>query len=198
LPFGPSYAFADYDYARVLLNTPSDQTSFVLVGLAPGADRNAVTRALQARIPLNQVLSAAEFHSRVLSYLLKETGIGVTTGMSTVFGLLIGLIIVSLSMFSAVVDNIREFGTLKAIGCRNRDLALVLFMQSTIYGLIGSLIGLRLITLVADGMRSPKLALVLPWQVFAATPPMMVLLCGLASSLALLRIRKVEPAEVFR
>jgi len=130
--------------------------------------------------------------------MLTQTGIGTTTGVSTIMGLLIGLIIVSLSMFSAVVDNIREFGTLKAIGCRNRDLALVLLLQSSIYGLLGSIIGLRLVTLMADAMRSPKMALVLPWQTFAATPLVMIFLCGLASLLALLRIRKIEPGMVFR
>jgi len=51
---------------------------------------------------------------------------------------------------------------------------------------------------MADGMRSPKMALILPWQAFPATPVAMVFLCGLASMLALSRIRKVEPAEVFR
>jgi len=104
----------------------------------------------------------------------------------------------SVNQHSSVIDNIREFGTLKAIGCRNRDLALMLLMQSTIYGLLGSVIGLRLVTLMADGMRSPKMALVLPWQAFAATPVLMIFLCGLASLLALMRIRKVEPGMVFR
>lgn len=198
VPFGPSYAFADYDYARSLVGMPSDETSFVLIGVAPGSDPNAVKRAVQARVPTLEVLTAKEFSGRVLSYLLNQTGIGATTGTSTAFGLLIGLIIVSLSMFSSVIDNIREFGTLKAIGCRTRDLALLLLVQSTVYGLLGSVIGLRLVTLMADGMRSPKMALVLPWQAFGATPLLMVLLCGLASLLALLRIRKVEPGMVFR
>jgi putative ABC transport system permease protein len=198
LPFGPSYAFADYDYARVLMGTPSDETSFVLVGLAPGADRAAVTRALQARVTGDEVLSTEEFHNKVLKYLLVSTGIGATTGTSTAFGLLVGLIIVSLSMFSSVIDNIREFGTLKAIGCRNRDLALMLLVQSSVYALLGSMIGLGMISAMAEGIRSPKLALVLPWAAYATTPLAMVLLCGLASLLALSRIRKVEPAMVFR
>ena len=198
LPFAPSYTFAEYDNARALLGTPSDQTNFVLVGVAAGASVDSVVRALQGEVPTNQVLSAAAFRQRVLDYMLTQTGIGTTTGVSTIMGLLIGLIIVSLSMFSAVVDNIREFGTLKAIGCRNRDLALVLLLQSSIYGLLGSIIGLRLVTLMADAMRSPKMALVLPWQTFAATPLVMIFLCGLASLLALLRIRKIEPGMVFR
>jgi len=198
LPFAPSYAFAEYDYARSLLGTPSDEASFVLVGLRRGADATRVARDIRAQTPTVDVMTTAEFHGRVVRYLLISTGIGATTGASTAFGLIVGLVIVSLSMFSAVVDNIREFGTLKAIGCRNADLALMLFVQSSIYGLLGSVIGLTQITIIADAMRSPKLALVLPWPVFVGTPVLMVLLCGLASLLALSRVRKLEPAMVFR
>ena len=198
LPFGPSYAFADFDTARLLMNTPNDEASFVLIGVAKGADRAAVARAVQARVPSAEVLSTADFRSKVLRYLLVSTGIGATTGTSSIIGLFVGLVIVSLSMFSSVVDNIREFGTLKAIGCRNRDLALLLLVQSTIYAGLGSIIGLFQISMIGEGMRSPKLALVLPWQAYAGTPLLMFFLCGLASLLALGRIRKLEPAMVFR
>ena len=198
LPFGPSYAFADYDLARELTGTPVDETSFVLVGVSPGADRDVVAHALQARVGDNQVFTAAEFRSRVLTYILANTGIGVTTGTSTAFGLIVGLVIVGLAMFSAVVDNIREFGTLKALGCRNRDLAVLLLTQSAVYALLGSTIGLGMISFVADRVRSPNFALVLPWQAYAATPVVMATLCGLASLLALVRVRNVEPAMVFR
>jgi len=198
LPFAPSYSFAEYDYARVLLGSRSDETSFVLVGVAPGLSPDSVACAIQSRNPDYQALTTRAFRNRVLRYLLVSTGIGATTAMSTAFGLIVGLVIVSLSMFSAVVDNIREFGTLKAIGCRNGDLALLLLVQSTFYGLLGSLIGLTQITSIAGFMRSPKLALVLPWQTYLITPVIMVLLCGLASLLALSRIRKLEPGMVFR
>ena len=58
--------------------------------------------------------------------------------------------------------------------------------------------GLALVTRMAAGIRSAKLALVLPpWLTFG-TIAIMIVVCVTASSLALLRIRKVEPAMVFR
>ena len=50
LPFGPGYAFANYETTRGILRVPEDQTSFVLVGLAPGADPVAVQRELRGRL----------------------------------------------------------------------------------------------------------------------------------------------------
>jgi putative ABC transport system permease protein len=198
IPFGPSFSFADFDLARELLRVPSDQTHYVLVGAEPGADVDAIKRELIQRSPDTLVFTRSEFEGATIKYILTRTAIGITLGTSAVFGLLIGFVIVSLSMFSAVVDNIREFGTLKAIGATTMDLAKLLFVQAVAYASMGSLIGLALVTRVAEGIRSAKLALQLPWQLLVGTSVLMVFMCVFASSLALLRLRKVEPGMVFR
>ena len=51
---------------------------------------------------------------------------------------------------------------------------------------------------MAEGMRSPNLILVLPWWMYVGTFAFMTFLCIFASSLALLRVRSVEPGMVFR
>jgi putative ABC transport system permease protein len=198
LPFGPSYAFTDFETARELGRFASDQMSFGLVGVKPGTDLDAVKRAIAARAPEVKVMTRDEFERSIVRDLLTRTAIGITFGSSTLFGLIVGFVIVGLSMFSAVVDNIREFGTLKAIGCTNLDLALLLFVQSVAYAAAGSLVGLALVTRIALGIRSPQLALSIPPWLTAGTFVAMVVLCLFASSLALLRVRKVEPAMVFR
>ena len=198
LPFGPSLAFTEYDFARLLLKVDHDQTHFVLIGLKPGSNPDVAKRWLQERIPDAKVLTKAEFKSAVLSYLFFKTPIGMTYGSSTLFGLLVGFVIVSLSMFSSVVDNIREFGTLKAIGATNRDLARILLTQSLTYALLGTLIGINIVIRVAAAIRSPKLAILIPSSFVFGSFALMIFLCIAASSLALLRIRKVEPAMVFR
>ena len=105
---------------------------------------------------------------------------------------------VALSMFSAVVDNIREFGTLKAMGARMVDLVALLIVQAICYATVGSMIGLFLATRMAEGIRSPELALVLPTWLILGSAAGMVVLCIMASILALLRVRSVEPGMVFR
>jgi putative ABC transport system permease protein len=198
VPFGPSYAFTEFETARELARQPSDQISFGLVGLAKGADLEQVRRALSARAPEAKLMSKSEFSRSIVHDLLTRTAIGVTFGTSTLFGLIVGFVIVGLSMFSAVVDNVREFGTLKAIGCTNLDLGMLLFVQSVAYALMGSLVGLSLVTRIALAIRSAKLALVIPPWLTLSTIGAMIFMCAFASSLALLRIRKVEPAMVFR
>jgi putative ABC transport system permease protein len=198
LPFGPSYAFAGFDTARLLLKRPSDQVDFVLIGVAPGEQPEAVRDRLQREIPGAMVLTRPQFSSLIVRTLLTGSAIGISFGTSTFFGLLVGFVVVSLSMFSAVIDNIREFGTMKAVGATNGDLTVLLLVQSLLYALSGSLIGLALVCQLAVAARSPNLALILPPQLLAGTVVVMILLCITASSLALLRLRSLEPAMVFR
>lgn len=197
LPFGPAYAFASLDLARELSNFERDRFSYVLVKVKPESDAAAVEAELRRKLPEASVLSKQRFHDSIVSTLLRQQ-LGLSFGISTSFGLVIGFVIVALSMFSSVLDNLREFGTLKAIGCTNLDLTGLLLAQSALFALIGSFIGCGLVTQVAAGIRNAKLVPIVPLEILGAVPVVMLVLCALASSLALLRIRSLEPGMVFR
>jgi putative ABC transport system permease protein len=197
-PFGPPYAFASYETARDVLRTPDDQTSYVLVGVEPGADLAAVQAELQARVGKSaEVYTQQAFHDAILGYLVRAQ-LGITFGTSTAFALIVGFVIVALSMFSAVVDNVREFGTLKAIGATTFGLTKLLMVQAVLYAVIGTTVGLFLATGMAEGIRSANLVLVLPAPLLYSSYGVMTVLCVLASALAVLRVRNVEPGMVFR
>lgn len=196
-PFAPPFAFTRLETAREILHVPADRTTFVLVRIQPGADLHAAQRDLAGRLPNALVLTQREFHDSIVWYLIRAQ-LGISFGTSTAFAVIVGFVIVSLSMFSAVVDNVREFGTLKATGATTFDLAQLLFVQAVSYALLGTTIGLFLVTRMSEGIRSANLALVLPPELFVGTYGLMALLCVLASLLALWRVRNVEPGMVFR
>ena len=197
-PFAPAYGFASIHTARDILRLGPDDYHFVLIKLRDPRDADRIRSVLARNRTDVTVLTQQEFVGRTINYLIKNTGIGASFATSTTFALLIGLIVVSLSMFSSVIDNIREFGTLKAIGATNVNLALLLVIQALIFGIAGSLIGLAIVSRIAAGIRSAALALVLPSWLTLGTIPVMVVMCLLSSLLALARIRKIEPGMVFR
>ncbi len=198
LPFAPPYAFARADLARPLLHIPEGRHSFVLVGLAPGADAQAVAAALQRQLPETRVLTRSAFERSTIIYMLTRTALGVSMGVSTLFGLFIGFVTVSLSMFSSVVDRLREFGTLKALGATNSDLARLLAVQALAFAAIGTIVGLAVLLESASLLRSPSLAAYIPPAVVIATVFVMVALCVCAAMVSLIRLRKLEPGMVFR
>lgn len=197
MPFGPAFAFGELDTVRSIVGMPADQLSFVLVKVAPGETVQTVAERLAARVPTATVISRDDFHALIQRTLLEQQ-LGITFGTSTAFGLVIGFIIVMLSMYSSVIDSLREFGTLKAIGLSNLDLMRLLLVQSVFYALVGSLLGLGVVAAAAEGIRSANLSLVIPTWLVAATPAVMVVLCMLASLLALFRVTRLEPGMVFR
>jgi len=197
LPFGPPFTFANLDLARTLANIPNDQLNFVLIKVASGYTPEQVAATLRSRIDTADVITKTAFHKKIVSTLLKDQ-LGISFGTSTAFGLIIGFIIVMLSMYSSVIDNLREFGTLKAVGLTNWDLMRMLAVQSVMYALVGSLVGLGLVSLMAQGISSAKLAVIVPPVLVIATPIIMTVMCLLASLLALSRVAKLEPGMVFR
>ncbi len=197
VPFGPAYSFAEIGLARDLTSTRPGRFHFVLMKVEEGADVDAVATELQARVPEVQVWTAQQYHDVVVKALLAQQ-LGITFGSSAALGLFVGLVIVALSMFSSVVDHQRELGTLKAIGCRTQDLAVMLCAQAVMYGLLGSLVGLALAARLTAFMRSPNLAVMLPINIIVSVPFVMTAICLVSATLALNRIRKLEPGMVFR
>lgn len=197
VPFGPAFTFGELDLVRTIVNVPSDQLNFVLIKVTPGYDIETVGRDLQTRVPTATVISRTSFHTKIVSTLLRDQ-LGISFGTSTGFGLVIGFIIVMLSMYSSVLDNLREFGTLKAIGLKNLDLMRLLLVQSLLYAVVGTVVGLGMVAGAAQGIRSANLALLIPQWLVLLTPIVMMVLCMLASLLALWRVARLEPGMVFR
>jgi putative ABC transport system permease protein len=168
------------------------------VGAAPGESKTELRARLQEALPDTRVMTREEYLAEILHYILTATQIGMSFGTSTFMGLLVGLITVALSMFSSVVDNMRQYGTLKAIGATTGDLARLLFVQAMVYGVVGSLIGLGMMSALVQGIRNAQLTPILPNLSIAITFGSMIAVCLMASVLALLRLRQLEPAMVFR
>lgn len=198
LPFAPGYAFAEQTLAREILMIPEGQHTFLVVKVAEGVDPVVVRERLQAALPDTRVMTRDEYLAEILEYILTATQIGFSFGTSTFMGLLVGLITVALTMFSSVVDKMRQFGTIKAIGATTSDLARLLFVQAIVYGVVGSLIGLGVMAAMVQGIRNAQLTPILPTEAIGITFVLMIGTCLLASLLALLRLRRLEPAMVFR
>lgn len=198
LPFAPAYAFAEQELAREVLKVAPDKHTFIMVGVEPGVPATVVRARLQDALEDTRVMTRDEYMKEILTYIITATQIGLSFGLSTFMGVLVGMITVALSMFSSVIDNMRQFGTLKAIGSRTVDLALLLFTQAIIYGVLGSIIGLGAVAGMVEGMRNPQLTPVLLPEAFAITAVAMVGVCLAASLLALVRLIRIEPAMVFR
>jgi putative ABC transport system permease protein len=196
-PHNPYYYFyANIDDARGMTSFPQDRVTFVAVGLVPGASVEEVKRRLASRIPDVTVLSRQDLHDAERRYFLTRQPVGMVFGMGTIVAALIGGAIVAVTLYSTVIDRTREYGMLKAIGARRRDLRQLLLMQAWSFAAIGSGIGAGTFFLVRHLFAS------LPMK---ATPEMVTgvtvaafVSCTLASFAAVRRVLTLDPAIVFK
>ena len=108
--------FMDYRNAQELQEQLRGNTTYVLVKLAPGADRAAVQAELARRLPYNDVFTREEWAQRSRDYWVKSTGLGMSMGVTVFLGILVGIVIVAQTLYTSAVEHIKEFGTVKAIG----------------------------------------------------------------------------------
>jgi len=173
-------------------------TSYIVVRVAVGADPRAVQRALQSRLPRQEVLLKSEWASRTRNYWLLTTGLGLNMAMNISLGLLVGIAIVSLNLYVVTMEHFREFGTIKAIGGRNSDIHAIIAFQGLIYGLLSFALGW--IGLKGAGLLLARVDLAprLSFSTMCVALFFSVGLCLLASMISFRRISRIDPLDVMR
>jgi putative ABC transport system permease protein len=190
--------FMDYKNAQELLQTLQGKTQYVLVKLAPGADREAVVAEIRRRLPYNDVWTKGDWARRSRTYWVVSTGLGMNMGITVFLGILVGIVVVAQTLYTSAVEHVKEFGTVKAIGGSNWDIYRILGEQAVIAAVVGFAVG----GLMSLGMRplmarlylnvliSPSFAA----AVFVGT----VAMCLGAAMLSFRRVATIDPALVFR
>jgi putative ABC transport system permease protein len=190
------YVFANLDDARALTGFPQDRVTYVAVGAAPGEAPEALRARLEARIPDVVVKTRAELAAMEERYFLVRTPVGLVFGMGTVIAALIGAAIVSVTLYSTAIDRARDYGTLKAIGARRRDLLALLLVQAWLFAAAGYLLGIAGFLILRH--LFPALPRVAPHELVVGVAATALASCTLASLAAIRRVLSLDPAIVFR
>src|SRR5437773_1262552 len=113
---------------------------------------------------------------------------------------IVGVSVAGQTFYLFTVENLKQFGAIKAIGVTNWRLIGMILLQAFTVGLIGFSLGTGMAGQFFD-FFSQKIAtrgLVLIWQSVALTGATIVFVMIFASILSLRRVLVLEPAVVFR
>jgi putative ABC transport system permease protein len=180
--------------------TPTGRLNpFVLAKAQPGIDAKALSRHIQEQTEL-KALTNAQFMDLTMSYYLRHTGIPVNFGTTVLLAFLVGCAIAGQTFYLFTVENLKQFGTLKAMGMSDACIVAMILIQGMVVGAIGYGVGVGLATAygIFAQKELPLLAFFLPWQVLALTAAAMVFIVLLASLLSIRRVLVLEPAVVFQ
>ncbi len=192
------YVFTTIERAATYADLPRDQCSYYLVKVRDGANPKEVCAQIEARVPELQAYTKAEYARISIDYWMTRTGIGISFGLATVLGLVIGLVMVAQSLYALVLDRIEEFATLKAIGAPESKVYRILFLQSLLVAAMGTAIGGVLVVAIQHFGTTPKAPIVIPDTMYVATTLMVVLICLISALLPYLRVRRVDPLAVLQ
>jgi putative ABC transport system permease protein len=190
------YVYANIDDARALTDFPLDRVTYVAVGAAPGYRLRDVKANLEARIPEVLVRTRDELKAMEERYFLVRTPVGVVFGMGTIVAAIIGAAIVAITMYATAIDRARDYGTLKAIGARQRDVVQLLLVQAWIFFAAGYAIGIAAFFIVRA--HFPQLTMVASPQIVLGVAVAAFASCTMASMAAVRRVLQLDPAIVFR
>ena len=121
-----------------------------------------------------------------------------------VISLIVGAVGIITTLYTSVIERIREIGTLKALGARNIHIMLFFIMEALIIGSIGATIGLLagmgggfILTRLGPGEGPPLDPVYLPTDM-AMVWVISVVLSVVAGLLPAWRASRVTPIEALR
>jgi putative ABC transport system permease protein len=173
--------------------------SFVLA--KPDTGRSAkdvcgrIASATGLRARTNQVFSWDAFQ-----FYMKNTGIPVNFGITVMVALIVGTVVAGQTFYIFTIENLKQFGALKAIGVTNRRIIGMILLQALVVGGTGYAFGMGMAAAFFSAFVSygPTRGIILPWQVMAGIAVVVLLVVGLASLMSVRRALVLEPAVVFR
>lgn len=186
-------------YTRALTWAPRErkQLGFVLVKARVGQDLRQLAERIRAQTGL-VAFTGQEFADKTMYDLLTRTGILINFGITIALGFIIGVLVAGQTFFNFVIDNLRHFAALKAMGTANLTLLRMVMVQMLTVGLVGYGIGLGGAVVTGGIFSKGGLAFEMPWQipVFGAVA---ILGCCLGAGLiSLYRVVRMEPGIVFK
>lgn len=145
-------------------------------------------------------LTQKEFIKKNKDYYLYQTGLGTNVMIMTFISFIVGLSIAGQTFYAFVIENIEEFGALKAIGAKKQELINMILFQSSVVGFLGYGIGM-LITMILIALAKYRLsnyASLVTFESLAFSFCMVLAIVAFSSYLGIKRVTQIDPFDIFR
>ncbi len=190
---------ARYSEAVNFLGRERSQMAFVLARPQAGVSPEELTQRIREGTGL-KARTTDEFWWDCIRYYLAHTGIPVNFGITISIAIIIGLVVSGQTFYLFTVENLKQFGALKAIGVTNARLMGMILLQALTAGFIGYAFGTGMAAVFFElfSQKTATRGIILMWQNVLGVGGLMFLVVIAASLLSIRRVLVLEPAAVFR
>lgn len=190
---------SDLTYRALTAGTSSPLPALGLIRIQPGADAKSVAHNLAAALPTDvRFVTMPDFIEQEQQYWLRVSPIGFVFTAGLLIGLVVGSVVVYQILYTDVSNHRAEYATMKAMGYRDGQLALLVLRQAELMSVLGFIPG----ALMADAIYAiTRNATLLPLEMSFARLSQVyfltLLMCAGSGAFAMLALRKADPAEIF-
>jgi putative ABC transport system permease protein len=187
-------------YERAMRYVPRERRtlSYVLTKAKDAVPVEDVVQRIRTQTGLG-AFTEEEFGWKTIMWVLKNTGIGINFGTTILLGFIVGMAIAGQTFYLFTVENLRQFGALKAMGASTFTLARMILLQAFTVGLTGYGVGIGLATvfgfLTASGGNLPFAE---TWQLLLMVLVALLAICTFSALISIIKLARLEPAIVFR
>lgn len=185
--------------ARALDNDfGGNEVEYYVAELKPGANPSAVVARINRHARGYTAWTASGFAHRAVFYWMFQSGAGVAVIFLAVVVFVVGAIITSQTLMSAIAGSVREYATLHALGVGVRQLRWVVLEQSAWIGVLGLAAGVVISLALMVLARAEDVPAQLNWAVWLVCA-VLVMGISLVSGAAAVRVlRHADPALLLR
>jgi putative ABC transport system permease protein len=199
-----SYTFQTFPilysrYHQAIQYVPQERRvmSFILADASPGENPKEVCQRITDWTG-RKALTREEWIWTTLRYFIARTGIIINFSLTVFLGFFVGCAIAGQTFYTFTLENLSQFGSLKAMGVSNLRIVGMVLFQALVVGLLGYCLGAGFAALFGALMPPAKLAFFMPWQVLVGTGGAVAFIMILSSLFSIRKVLYLEPAVVFR
>ncbi len=187
-------------YSRAIQYLPNTRFTIAYVLVKPKSEA-AIAGIIDNVAKIGyRALTDREFEREISNYYKYQTGVGTNIMMMTFIGFLVGLSISGQTFYTFVLENLEKFGALKAIGAKNSELVSMILFQALFSSMVGYGLGVGLSALlIATGKRFvPNYTADIGFWNLALAFVLVLLIAGVSCLVAVRKVIRVQPFEIFR
>jgi putative ABC transport system permease protein len=197
--FSDPIIYARYTQAAHYVPRERNLMNYVLVKPEDGVDHQELCRRLEDRTG-RTALTRWQFFWKTVRYFLASTGIPVNFGITIALGFIVGAAVTGQTLYLFILENLKQFGALKAMGLGNGSILRMILLQALLIGSIGFGLGVGLTTIffITTGNLTHLAGLHMTWAAFLGTGAAVFVIVIATSLISARRVLVLEPAVVFR
>jgi len=196
--YGLPTLYTTYERAIQYIPNPRYTISYVLVEPKSTSDIPRIKKQVEALG--YRARTKEEFMQRTADFFIYQTGGGTNMLIMMLISFIVGLSLSGQTFYTFILENLERFGALKAIGEKSRDLVAMILFQATFTAFtgFGLGIGLCVLLIILAKLRLPSYAAMVTFGDLAISFGMVVLIASISSYMAIRRVLRIEPFDIFR